>query len=131
MRKSTCASRNNKDQIRQKDGGTIDIYKAMLPLLSKKGLTLPGYKYCGPGNPLDLGKLTNELDEICMKHDYCYSNGVPKTERDKKMLRDLEKSKSKTFGEKITKNLIVKPVIGTKYKLRLGKKTPSDDRLSP
>ena len=39
-----------------------------------------------------------------MKHDYCYSNGVPKTECDKEMLKDLGKSKSKTFGEKVTKN---------------------------
>ena len=51
-----CIMSNNKDQIRQKRGGAVDIYKAMLPLLSKKGFTLPGYKYCGPGNPLDLGK---------------------------------------------------------------------------
>ena len=46
--------RNNKDQICQKEGGSIDSHKAMLPLLPKKGLTLPAYKYCGPGNPLDL-----------------------------------------------------------------------------
>ena len=56
-----------------------------------------------------------------MKHDYCYSNGIPKSECDKEMLKDLEKSKSKAFGEKVTKNLIVKPVIGRKYKLGLGK----------
>ena len=64
---------------------------AMLPLLPKKGLTLPGYKYCGPGNPFDLGKPSNELDEICMKHDYCQSNDMPKSEYDKEMLKDLEK----------------------------------------
>ena len=78
--------------------------------MPKKELTLPGHKYCGPGNPLDLGKPINELDEICMKHDYCYSNRVPKSECDKEMLKE----KSKTFGEKVTKNLIVKLVIGTK-----------------
>ena len=57
-----------------------------------------------------------------MKHDCCYSNGIPKSECDKEMLKYFEKSKSKTFGEKVTKNLIVKPIIGTKYKLGLGKK---------
>ena len=43
-----------------------------------------------------------------MKHDYCYSNGVPKNECDKEMLKDLGKSKNKTFGEKVLKNVIVK-----------------------
>ena len=70
----------------------------MLLLLPKKGLTVPGYKYCRPGNPLDLGKPT---DEMCMNHDYCYSDGVPKRECDKEMLKDLGKSKSKSFDEKM------------------------------
>ena len=102
-RKSSCASCGiTKTKFVKKDGGAVDIEKAMLPLLPKKGLTLPGYKYCGPGNPLNLGKPTNELDEICMKHDYYYLNDIPKSECDKEMLK--EKSKSKTFGEKVTKN---------------------------
>ena len=67
----------------------------MLPLLPEKGLTLPGYKYSGPGNLLDLGKPTNALDEICMKHDNCYSNGIPTSECDKEMLKDLEKKRVK------------------------------------
>ena len=46
-------------------GGSIDIHSKILPLLSKKGLTLPGYNCCGPGNPLDNGKPVNELDAIC------------------------------------------------------------------
>ncbi|MCU7958159.1 MAG: hypothetical protein KZQ67_16380 [gamma proteobacterium symbiont of Bathyaustriella thionipta] len=94
----------------------------MLPLLPKKGLTLPGYRYCGPGNPLDNGDPTNDLDEICKDHDYCYSSEISKSECDKKMLDKLSKSRSKTFGEKVAKNVIVKPIIGTKYKLGLGKK---------
>ena len=44
----------------------------MLPILPKKGLTLPGHRYCGPGNPLDNGPPTNELDAIYMEHDYYY-----------------------------------------------------------
>ena len=58
----------------------------MLPLLPKKGLTLPGHRYCGPGNPLDNGPPTNGLDAICMGHDYCYSSNIPKSECDKSML---------------------------------------------
>ena len=73
----------------------------MLPLLPKKGLTLPGHRYCGPGNPLDNGPPTNELDAICMEHDYCYSSNIPKSECDKNMLGKLFSSESKTFGEKI------------------------------
>ena len=65
MRKLTCASCGiTKTKFVKKDGGAVDIHKAMLPMLPEKGLTLPGYKYCGPGNPLDLGKPTNELDEF-------------------------------------------------------------------
>ena len=54
-------------------GGNIDIHSKILPLLPKKGLILPGYKYCGPGNPLENGKLVYELDAICETNNYCYS----------------------------------------------------------
>ena len=108
--------------VKENKGGKFDIHKAMLPLLPKRGLTLPGHRYCGPGNPLDNGPPTNELDAICMKHDYCYSSKIPKSECDKNMLGKLSSSESKTFGEKIAKKKIVKPIIGTKYQLGLGKK---------
>ena len=84
----------------------------MLPLLPKKGLTLLGHRYCGPDNPLDNGPPTNEFDTICIEHDYCYSSNIPKSECDKSMLGKL--SSTKTFGEKVAKHLIVKPIIGTK-----------------
>ena len=120
MLKSTCASCGiTKTKFVKKQGG--DIHKAMLPFLPKKGLTLPGYKYCGPGNPLDSGQPVNELDAICEEHDYCYDdNPSNKSMCDKKMLTKLKSSKSKTFGEKVAKNLVVKPVITAKYKLGLG-----------
>ena len=50
-----------------------------------------------------------------MEHDYCYSSNIPKSECDKNMLSKLSSSESKTFGVKIAKKLIVKPIIGTKY----------------
>ena len=95
--------------------------KQCFPYYQKKGLTLPGHRYCGPGNPLDNGPQTNELDAICMEHDFCYSSNIPKSECDKNMLGKLSSSESKTFGEKVAKHLIVKPIIGTKYQLGLGK----------
>ena len=87
--------------VKENKGGKFDIHKAMLPLLPKKGLTLPGLRYCGLGNPLNNGPPTNELDEICMEHDYCYSSNIPKSECDKNILGKLS-------------------ISGTKYKLGLG-----------
>ena len=63
--------------MKENKGGKFDIHKGMLTLLPKKGLTLPRHRYCGPGNPLDNGSPTNELDAICMEHDYCYSSNIP------------------------------------------------------
>ena len=45
--------------VKENKEGKFGIHKAMLPLLPKKGLTLPGHRYCGPGNPLDNGPPTN------------------------------------------------------------------------
>ena len=72
----------------------------MLTLLPKKGLTLPGHKYCSPSNPLDNGTPTNELDAICMEHDYCYSSNISKSECDKNMLGKLSSSESKHLEKK-------------------------------
>ncbi|MEW8544556.1 MAG: hypothetical protein AB2693_13590 [Candidatus Thiodiazotropha sp.] len=30
---------------------------------------IPGYRYCGPGNPIPNGEPVNALDAICMEHD--------------------------------------------------------------
>lgn len=120
MLKAKCASCGITKATFLKMGGALDIHKAMLPLLPKKGLTLPGYKYCGPGNPLEGQAPVNELDAVCMEHDYCYEEGE-KHECDRQMLDNLKKTKSKTFGEKRAKNLVVRPAIATKYKLGLGK----------
>ena len=100
----------------------------MLPLLPKMGLTLPGHRYCGPGNPLDNGPPTNELDAICMEHDYCYSSNIPKSECDKNMLSKLSSSGVKHLEKKVANNLIVKPIIGTKYQLGSGKKKKKLER---
>ena len=67
---------------------TIDIHKAIgkLPILPKRGFTLPNMHYCGPYNPLNsqviydkngniikyIQKPTGRTDEICSQHDIDY-----------------------------------------------------------
>ena len=46
----------------------------------------------------------------------------------KSMLGKLSSSASKKFGEKVAKNLIVKPITGTKYQLGLGKKKEKKEK---
>ena len=124
---SVCKKcKKNKSRFYSYSGGDIDIHSKILPLLPKKGLTLPGYNYCGPGNPLENGPPVNELDAICQRHDYCYSKeNTNKNGCDKTMLNEMKNSKSSTIGEKISKYLIVKPIIYSKYKLGLGSKKPT------
>lgn len=118
IRKAKCASCGiTKTQFL---GAGFDIHKTIMPILPKKGLTLPGYRYCGPGNPLDNGPPSNELDAVCEQHDRCYSEEESKRDCDKKMIQNLKNTKSKTVGEKVTKNLLVKPFISAKYKLGWG-----------
>ena len=82
-------------------GGSLDIHSKLLPLLPKKGLSLPGYNYCGSGNPLKNGPPVNELDVICQRHDYCYSKeNTNKNDCDKTMLNEMKNSNSSTIGEK-------------------------------
>lgn len=38
----------------------------------KRGLTVPGYKYLGPGNSLNRGQPTNQIDEDAKEHDEAY-----------------------------------------------------------
>ena len=81
-------------------GGSIDIHSKLLPLLPKRGLILPGYNYCSPGNPRDNGKPVNELDAICKRHDYFYSKpNINKNDCDKVMLNEMKTSKSAILGE--------------------------------
>ena len=67
--------------------------------------------------------MVNLLDAICERHDYCYSkpNGN-KNDCDKIMLDEMKTSTSSTIGEKLSKYLIVKPIILGKYELGLGSK---------
>ena len=112
-------------------GGGIDIHKAIGKLpRPKSGFTLPGYKYCGPYNPLDeqvdsegnlIDEPKNEIDRVCAVHDMDYGKAESKQDKhvaDKKMLESLKKVKPKFFRAKVDRAAI-RAVIDTKYKLGL------------
>ena len=69
-------------------GRGFDIHKQILKIAPKKGFTLPGHKYTGPGNPLEsqlrydpnTGEIleifeqpTGPTDAVSMQHDVDYS----------------------------------------------------------
>lgn len=51
-----------------------------MPVINRKshGWTLPGYKYLGPWNDLDLGEPTNQLDAAARAHDQAYTHYINK-----------------------------------------------------
>ena len=115
---------------------TIDIHKAIgkLPIIPKRGFTLPNYNYCGPYNPLDkqliydengniikyIQKPTGKTDEICAKHDIEHTlskNINDKHNADKRMINSINNLpyKDKQWG-----TFLVKNIIDTKQKLGMG-----------
>ena len=86
----------------------IDIHKAIrkLPIIPKKGFTLPNMNYCGPYNPLDkqviydengniikyIQNPTGKTDAICAQHDIDYAlsrNINDKHDADKRMINSI------------------------------------------
>ena len=138
-----------KQPIRQKSplfpllssGGALDIHKAILKVAPRKGFTLPGHKYTGPGNPLDsqlkydpqTGEIleiyeqpTGRTDAVSMQHDVDYSvcgNKPPseqvlcKNKTDRKMIKALDAIpwKQRQWGHAMARTMI-----NTKQKLGLG-----------
>ena len=115
---------------------TIDIHKAIgkLPIIPKRGLTLPNYNYCGPYNPLhkqliydQKGNIlryiqppTGKTDEICAQHDVDYSlskNLKEKHIADKKMIDSIN---NLPYNQKQWGTFLVKNIISSKKKLGLG-----------
>ena len=91
-----------------------------------------GYRYCGPYNNLDKqvdydkttcqiyknrDKPKNKTDEICLRHDICYSIGTNKNICDKEMINALDNSK---YGETSRSTPIIRGIINTKHKFGLG-----------
>ena len=112
----------------------IDVHSLIGKLpRPKKGFVLPGYRYCGPYNPLDeqideqgnvIDPPKNELDKICMVHDIEYDKAQSKGDKhkaDRRMLDSLGKTRVKGVRENIEKK-ILQGAIAAKYKLGLGLK---------
>lgn len=59
--------------------------------LSGKYLAPGGYRYCGPGNPLDNGEPINESDALCRQHDTDYANFATMRDQGKVTKDDLKK----------------------------------------
>lgn len=53
-----------------------NIAKAGVNAFRGKGVTLPGSKYIGPGNPMDRGKPTSKADAQAYQHDIDYDNYI-------------------------------------------------------
>lgn len=62
------------------------------------GLTLPGYKYLGPGNSLNAGEPTNELDRIAKEHDKQYDK-ITKHFKKTKNLKEFSSSVQKSDSD--------------------------------
>ena len=114
----------------------IDLHKAIgkLPIIPKRGFTLPNMRYCGPYNPLDSqleynneGRITKykqfptgKIDRICSQHDVDYTlakNLKDKHIADQKMINAIKKL---PYSERQWGTFLVKNIILGKKKLGLG-----------
>ena len=121
-------------------GGSIDIHKAIMKLPKpKKGWVPYGYKYLGPGNPLEkqadfnreTGKIreyyvepTGKTDAVAAQHDVdytvCENKPDPrrcKNEADRKMVASLD---AVPYSDRQWGHALARNIINTKQKLGLG-----------
>ena len=115
---------------------TIDIHEKIgkLPIIPKRGFTLPNMHYCGPYNPLEkqliydqngnilryIQKPTGKTDSICAKHDVDYTlarNLKDKHIADQRMIDSINKL---PYNQKQWGTFLVKNIISSKNKLGLG-----------
>lgn len=47
-------------------------YDNLIRKVRSPKIILPGYKYEGPGNALDIGEPVNKADAVAQQHDYSY-----------------------------------------------------------
>ena len=106
---------------------TIDIHKAMgkLPIIPKRGFTLPNMNYCEPYNPLNkqliydksgnilryIQNPTGKTDKICAQHDVDYTlakNLQDKHNADEKMINSINNLpyKDQQYGKFLVKNVM-------------------------
>ena len=124
----------------------IDLHKAIgkLPIIPKRGFTLPNMHFCGPYNPLNShfeynneGRITKckqfptgKIDSICSQHDVDYSlakNLKDKHIADQKMSNAINKL---PYKERQRGKFFVKNIILGKKKLGLGINENSNKILS-
>ena len=122
---------------------TIDIHKAIgkLPIIPKRGFTLPNYNNCGPYNPLNeqviydknrniikyIQKPTGKTYEICAQHDIDYElsrNINDKHNADKRMINSIN---NLPYKDKQWDTFLVKNIINTKQKLGMGNNFTMED----
>ena len=122
---------------------TIDIHKTIgkLPIIPKRGFTLPNMNYCGPYNPLNeqliydkngnilkyIQNPTGETDRICSQHDVDYA--LSKNLRDKhladgKMINAINEL---PYNQQQYGTFLVKNIIRSKRKLGLGNNFTIED----
>lgn len=96
------------------------------PKLSPPAFTIPGYKYEGPGNALNLGNPVNKADAVAMAHDYAYEYAVNTNdikEADNVAIENfvsLDTIKDSPFGgivgaAGLEAKKVVESIIGTQY----------------
>ena len=120
-----------KYQFVKQKGGNIDIHGRIGKFSRPEGgWTLPNHKYTGPYNPLHIQvdstdrplpeeEPYNQVDEIALRHDICYSDYENNMSAyDRKMLFELNDMKPRGLRNRIVRRF-VKSVIGVKYKLGL------------
>ena len=105
----------------------IDLHKAIgkLPIIPKRGFTLPNMHYCGPYNNLDeqliydekgnilkyIQPPTGETDRICSVHDVDYTLAKSLKDKhiaDQKMIDSINKlpCNQRQWGTFLVKNII-------------------------
>ena len=122
---------------------TIDIHKAIgkLPIIPKRGFTLPNMNYCGPFNPLHkqliydkngnilryIEKQSGKTDEICSQHDVDYTlakNLKDKHIADEKMIKAINEL---PYNQQQYGTFLVKNIIRSKRKFGLGNNFTMED----
>ena len=122
---------------------TIDIHKAIgkLPIIPKRGFTLPNMNYCGPYNPLHkqliydkngnilkyMQKPLGKTDAICAQHDVDYD--LSKSLKDKHIADDkmVKAINELPYNQKQYGTFLVKNIIQSKRKLGLGNNFTMED----
>ena len=121
----------------------IDIYKVIekLPMIPKRGFTLPNVNYCGPYNPLNeqliydkdgnilkyVQNPTENTDKICAQHDVDYS--LSKTLKDKHLADEkmINAINELPYNQQQYGTFLVKNIIRSKRKLGLGNNFTVED----